>query len=213
MSVQIRIIPEEVRNIASTQKTIAETIGNNVKELSNASSVLSNAWDSAAALQMMNIIEQIEEVLKSLNDQVFEGASGLVEIANLFESIDANLDASVSVAKRIDPILAIKKCPLVGAIAWDTSSSGTIRIIPDDVRHVGELCNRVSTECQDIMGQWNSTFEQLQSVWEGNAANKYYSTSREVEEGLRDVSAAMDELANRLRMIADRYEEIDNMMF
>lgn len=212
MSVQIKIIPEEVRNIASTQQNIAETIGNNVEQLTSATSLLSSAWDSATASQMIELIEQIENALKSVNKQAFDGASGLVEIANLFESIDGNLDAPFGVVKRIDSVNMLK-CPSVGGISWNTSSFGTIRIIPEDVRHVGELCNRVSTECQDIADQWNSTLEQLQPVWEGNAANKYYATCREVGSGLQDIREAADELANKLHLIADRYEEIDNMLF
>ena len=210
MSVQIRIIPEEVRNISGTQQTIAETIGNSVEQLTSASSLLSGAWDSEAALQMIDFIEQVEKALKSLNSHVFEGSSRLVEIANLFENIDGNLDSPFSIAKMVS-VNNVLMCPMFRGISWNTSSSGTIRIVPEDVRHVAELCDSVSTECHDISGQWNSTLEQLQAVWEGNAASKYYSTYSEVDSRLQDICDATDELANKLRLFADRYEEIGNM--
>lgn len=85
-----------------------------------------------------------------------------------------------------------------------------IRVSPDALRQSAEEILAVLNESEDFEQQINMASTQLEEAWTGPAGTNAVNLLRRLGEPLVRGKEALNEGANMLRAIAQRFEEIDN---
>lgn len=211
MSFQIRISPDGLHAAAERQNSIAKMVNDVYERLGSLSSELNAAWDGGASRQALGAIAELRDTTEALAEGIGVGARKLNNIAQAFENLDEG-DSLTFTAIVFDPgIMARCGGGMPSIKAFLLNFSGTMRIVPDAVRHVAEALMKLSSLVEDAGAQLNANMKVLSDEWEGKAYLKYAEETKELLKGIKKLNAAIEELAGRIRAAAIRYEEIDNM--
>lgn len=209
MSFQIRINPQALRAAAQRRAQVQEATRECTAQLENMRNRLNAAWDGGASNQALESMDDIIESVKSLAEGTDVTANVLQAIASMFEELDETLSAGSAVAV---PVYAKRiACPILPGFILRLS--GNLRIIPDEVRESADMGREVSKRFTEAADEIWSQVQSLEDVWEGKSFNKFYDESKELVNGFKELSDAVDSLCTKLYVAAERYEEIDNALW
>lgn len=209
MAIQIRISPDAMRASAARQKSIAQKVFEINDRMGALSSKLNAAWDGGASVQALGNLAELRDSTKDAANFIDTGSDKLNAIAQAFETLDEG-GAPVIVA------LDIANFPMLRGVIniiteWMLNFSGTVRIVPDEVREVGKELDVLSNLVKEVAAELNKHLKTLDSEWDGRASEKFKADMQENIASLKVLSAKLDDFGARVIKAANRYEEIDNM--
>lgn len=209
MAIQIRISPDAMRASATRQKSIAQKVYEINDRMGNLSSQLNAAWDGGASVQALGNLAELRDSAKDAAQFLDAGAEKLMNIAQAFEALDDGGTPTI-MPFDINNFPLLKAIPGI-AIEWILNFSGTVRIVPEEVREVGKELDVTANMVKDVAAQLTKHVKTLESEWDGRACDRYCAEMREDITSLKILASKLDDFAARVIKAANRYEEIDNM--
>ena len=206
MGVQIRIVPDALRNAAEKQHMIANHVGVNRSELKQVIHMIDEAWDGPISEEIQDMLRNVGNILEELETCYDDNAQRLNGILEAFEAIDS--DEPRIRAVGLDRVFHLVGCPKpVFALSW---KADRIRIIPDEIRLASERCREMRDSFVELEDKTMDVIHDLEANWEGNAYNKYREQTEDTIKTLKDVQEFLAETADTMSKAAIRYEEWDN---
>lgn len=211
---QIRISPDKLRSAANEQITIMNEIEKSAAAMDQIEERLRASWEGVAGRQIRSIVETTKVAVQKLAEEVQESAQDLNETARAFESID-NLNGSNYRTLHIIPgifnnIIPSPIRPMI--LDFVIFQSGEIRIVPDEVREIAAECKREANEIEEKKARFRVIVNKMRDDWEGNSCNKYMEGVEDIIRAFDEVIDSISEMADKMNMAANRYEEIDNTL-
>ena len=204
---QIRISPDKMRDIAGEQQTLMNDVEKSSTVLDEVENRLREAWVGVAGEQMLSIVQTCQRGTQELSEELGESAQELTQIAQAFEAVDTLSTAPLGFLNRKPGFIPIK--PMI--LDFIFAQAGEIRILPEEVRQVAVLCRRESDKLSETKQMFRVTINKLRDIWEGNACNKYMDTIEDVLKAFDEVTESLEEMAEKMVMASNRYEEVDNI--
>lgn len=211
MAFQIRIAPAALHAAAQRQRTIVETVAETAGTLATLATELGEAWEGSASIQALNALDELRTAVGNVSDGAGSSAERLIGVAQVFEALDDGGPASVAVLWDRDRFLKIVGCPTPRP-QFPLMVVDNLRIIPEQVRAVAVKCNQVSDTYAETATELNNIVSELGKDWEGKAYNRYAEETGELSSAFKRLSNALDEFADRIKIMATRYEELDNSL-
>lgn len=208
MSLQIRIQPDRVREIANLHKSLADRADAASNDLKEIMVLLDQAWDGVASESALNSIEGLLSMSRNLSGEINKSADRLSAVARIFESADSNEPIAISHQIFRPIIVGPGGRPTFPSIILPKLVS--VRIVPEEVRDVGNRCKNMAVVYSDIIDDFYASVQSLEEAWEGKSYNKYLNDVNEFRSGMNEILEALPELAESLIRAANRFEEIDN---
>lgn len=209
MAFQIRISPDALRKASGEIKILADASEGLDEQLKVLCSQLEEAWSSNACEQIIEVLNDLIKLIRSGEEKLDESAEMLNSVAQGFESID-NGEIS-SIAFRLHPIQQDMVSQIL-SLPEIKLSDGYIRVIPEQVREVGEQCKTLSGEMENNAERMEQIANNLQNDWEGKAYNRFFGEFIGIKQLYLDVAKILTETSSKIVFAATRYEEIDNML-
>lgn len=203
---QIRIVPDALRNAAGAQRNIINQIMDDASKLKNIVNQLNEAWEGASGAQAQNALEEIRVGIKKILDGAEKSVSKISIVADAFERIDDGEMELIAPMKKFTPGVV----PMPIGPGFALSMPGMVRIDPDRVRDLAEQCKVISISISDKAAQLDDSIRDLAMNWEGKSYMKYEEETREIIRALRMIEESMNEFASKSMLAANRYEEIDS---
>lgn len=207
MAVQIRVVPDALREAADKQSGFANKMEELGQSIQSVISILDQAWDGTASRVLLESLQEVKKSSESTQECMKENAEKIRSVAQAFEAIDDN-------ETGFTPIRAVEfqllRCPRPSIIGNLVLKENSIRIIPEDVRAAAVRCSDVSQEYMDVRVMLQQSIEELKGNWEGNSYVKYSTECNEILSNLSEIDDVLSEISSKMRIAAMRYEEIDN---
>lgn len=211
MAFQIRINPQALRAVAQRRVKVRETVEESSEKLIQMRERLNAAWDGNASDDALQALDELINAIRGMTDGTQSTADLLSGIAGIFEELDEHFEAGPFAVARIVPIHDILRIPVRPNILLRLLNS--LRIIPDEVRVSADMGREVANSLMEVNAELLNQIQSLEEVWEGRSFDRFSEESRELAEGFREVSEALDELCRKLHNAADVYEKIDSQMW
>lgn len=208
MAFQIRISPVAVRIVAQRHRAIAESIENTASEFSALVSELEDSWDGGASFQAIESLQNIRAAAGRVANGVSDSADMLTGVARAFESVD---DGEISMAYGVIKPIHMVGCPAPGPM-FSLGINESLRIVPEQVRNVAHKLRERAEIFTGIGNDYRATISDLSNNWEGNAYIRFADAAMELTEAFPQIAELLDELAERIITIANRYEELDEAL-
>ena len=209
MAFQIRIAPAALHAAANRCHSIAEKAAEGASELASLGAELADGWDGSASGQALDALQEIRKAVDGLAEATHGGAKKLEGVAQAFEALDGG--GSPVFAVDVSRLHIMVGCPMPTP-QFVLNVVDNLRIIPDQVRAVADRLVQVSERFVQTGAMLNQTVDSLGGDWEGRAYTRFTEDMVELVDSYRQVSMKIDDYANRIRMIADRYEELDETL-
>lgn len=212
MAIQIRVSPDALRQGAEEIRAMTnqnDVLNNGIQVLANK---LDGAWDGSSSQQMVEKLLVLSKSSNSAREGMEEAAQLLEAIAQQFEQID-NGEAGI-IATRVDfrPLTIVGPDGRVDFLQPIKLSSGSIRVVPDELREVANESRQLMRVCDELENALNQIINKLQSSWEGRAYIRFSERFSEVKKFYVELAEMLDEFFQKIIFVADRYEEIDNLL-
>lgn len=211
MALQIRVSPDALRQGAEEIRGMfnrCDMLNSRIQVLANK---LDSAWDGSASQEMVEKLLMLWKTSNAAKEWI-EGSAQLLEaIAQQFEQID-NGEAGI-IAGRVD----FRMLTIVGPNGGvDFSqpiklSSSSIRVIPDELREVANESRQVISDSDELENQIGQITSRLHESWEGRAYFRFSERLNEVKKFYVNLGELLEEFAQKIVFVADKYEEIDNL--
>lgn len=211
MAFQIRITPAALHAAAQRQRTVAETVAETSGILTSLAAELGEAWEGSASIQALNALDELRSVAGNIGDGAGNSAERLMGVAQAFEALDEGGPVSVAVLWDRDRFIKLVGCPMPKP-QFPLMVIDNLRIVPEQVRAVAAKCKQVSDTYAETAAELNNMISELGKDWEGKAYNRFAEETGELASAFKRLSNAVDEFADRIRMMATRYEELDNSL-
>lgn len=210
MAFQIRISPDALRAAAERQKSVLSTIDETKSKMTAMISMLNQAWDGGASSQAIGTLEELRNLAGNLGEGANGGANKLESIAQAFEALDDGEDSPFVAVRFDDRITQLVGCPAPRP-NFPLVFSGSLRIVPDQVRNVATQCKQLTEVYVGIVDELRNSLNTLEGEWEGKSFLKFANECEELIKAFKRMANVLEEFADRIRTVATRYEEIDNM--
>lgn len=217
MAFQIRVVPDVLRQSAEHIDQIINDNEQLYTRIKVITSKLDESWDGTASEYMIQQLHELLAYSNQTNEAFFESRSVLEAIAQAFENIDnSNGEESTGVAKfkmTQEMKEQIKRMShIVGPGGQLKISSGNIRVVPDGLREAAQEAHQMIDMSNDIADRIDKVLSELQSSWEGNAFNRFSDNFIQLKKFYIALNDSLEEFAQKVNMVANKYEEIDNML-
>lgn len=211
MAFQIRITPAALHAAAQRQRTVVETVAETSGILSSLAIELGEAWEGSASILAMNALDELRNAAGNIGDSTGSSAERLTSVAQAFEAMDDGNPVAVAVLWDRDRFIKVLGCPMPRP-EFPLMVVDNLRIVPDQVRSVATKCKQVSDTYAETAGELNNLVSDLSKDWEGKAYNRFAEETAELASAFKRLANALDEFADRIRIMANRYEELDNSL-
>ena len=209
MSYIIRVSPDILRQKTEAINEIAaqnEDIKNRIRTLAEK---LDAAWDGPASREMVTKLEELQNYTAQVEEGLQESSNLILQVANAFAQIDGG--ESISIAIRMDLISKLKNLVAPSFTAQLGLYFEAIRVSPEELRAVAAECNVLNEDVMDTANRVSGIADDLQASWEGRAYDRFEENFLEIRRAYRSLADSLEEFSTKIRNVADRYEEIDNM--
>lgn len=212
MAVQIRVSLDVLHQEADKIKIACEQsdkLNTRIKSIANK---LDAAWDSLSSKDMVDKILILSNSLQLETKHLEESMLFLQEVAYQFEQIDAgkNDTAYFHVDFR-DEIKILGPGSRPDFLQPLMLSSGTIRVVPDELREVANESKEIIDESVELINNLDKITNELQNSWEGRAYIRFSEKFNEIKIFYPSLIESLEEFYQRIIFVADRYDEIDNL--
>ena len=203
---EIRINTDEVRNIGSQLRNISNECEEMQSGLGKIKTELDACWDGAASSGAIDTIERVEKGFRELVSGFGYVSSEVINIAEAFEAVDHG----EGVATARIPIADFKPNRALIILGPFFKMAKTIRIEPDAVRKCAMEIEDIGNRLEQSVTAISNCSEHLRAVWVGASVDKTVEGLEELGSGLKSLADVILEFCNQVRVMADRYEEVDS---
>lgn len=202
MAYQILICPDALRDAASKLRSVNLTAPD---ELTAASAELQDCWEGAGAMSCVDALREMAKICQELEEEALTASEQISQNADSFEALD---NGAQGLPIRIAPLRMLNAAAVAGKL-FDFAPTGQIRVVPESVRAVAARCKAAADNIRDFGSNYNSVVNSLGSSWQGNAYSKFAEGAEELYNATKTIAEATDNLVEKLRYAAERYEEAD----
>lgn len=207
MAVQIRIVPEGLRDVALKQRDIVsrvEELGNRLKQLVI---VVDEAWDGNSSNILQESLENVANATVKLGETMNQNISRIDDVVNAMEAIDSDTPIFRGKINIPSTIVVCPRPSFLDTISW---KEDRIRIIPEEIVNAATRCREASEEYMEIKQLLQNSVTELEQHWEGNSYNKYRTECEEIINNMESFHQTLSEISSKMRVVALRFEELDN---
>lgn len=208
MALQIRIVPVALHEAAQRQKSIIQTMSEASDQLGALAAELGDAWEGSASVQALNSLDDLRKAAGDIYEAGSDSHEKLSQIAKAFESVDDGDTIGIRVLPYDNRMKVLTLLPS----NFPFMISDNLRIVPDQVRSVAEECKKLAETYRQLSADTLAMLSDLEKNWEGNSYNRFADQTNDISEAFQKLGDSLQEFAERITLIANRYEELDNML-